>query len=477
MFIPFYIAVFFAPISFADWPSISTVWTDPFGLFLLLGLIAMLILHLLGEKIYIPKCKNFSVCFLFIAYHTIAVGILYFNLASYVFDTRLALQKYFVYIVFLSVMILIDVYIYNVLKRQTEGILLIAKILLISFILEMVYSIAQFMKIIGIPEMIEFVTNIGSYFGRGESGMQAYFLKLYGLTEEPSALANFIVFMLPWLLIIFYHVKKKHALKWSLIALIFLGLFVLIMTFSRTAYFAFILSVLIGCFIFKDELITSIKKEKNKLVIAMILLVVCANYLSNYIYNIWDAPINIEDMIDAVFSSFINSDERVSNSSNITRAAGMVAAINVFLDNPILGTGFGTLSLYQHEYYPSWAVNSIEVVEGMTIVTPESHLFREMPTTVIFRILAEGGIIAILIWTIMFMMIIIDCLKISKKVNKNQKIYIKCIAWMTIISQILAFNISYIFSYVYVLLFPIYWFIRDDFSKQLKNIEMMTYDK
>lgn len=470
MAIPLYIAVFFIPVVFVGWPSISTVWSDPFGICLIIGFFIMLIFHFCGMKIYMPRSKQLKIFLLFIAYHIITGIINYYDLASDVFDSRLVLQKYIIYIFFLCIMFGVDIYIYNVLKiKKSMKILLLSKVLLVALFLELVYSLIQFMGIIGMPMMIDLVTNIGPAFGRGELGMRAYFLKLYGFTGEPSSLANFIIFTFPWLLIIFYNIKNKMTLKIMFICLLVVDMFVLFMTFSRTAYFGAVLSCLIGILLFKKELINFIKKDIKKIITASIIFFCAINCIVSYILVEWKAPVNLDEMINVTIASFINEDERKTNGSNITRVAGMYAAVNAAADKPLLGCGFGTLSLYQNKYYPNWAVASEEIVNGLTVVESKTHGFREMPTMVIARTLAEGGIIGMLIWIMMFLVIIIDCLKLNKKSVGIKSVYIRCVAWMAIISQILAINTSYIFSYIYVLLFPIYWSIRDDIYSEYEK--------
>ena len=150
-------------------------------------------------------------------------------------------------------------------------------------------------------------------------------------------------------------------------------------------------------------------------------------------------------MVDQLLTSFLDPQERAASSSNITRTGGMMAGIKIFFDHPLLGTGFGTQSLYQAEYYPIWAKDSEEVVSGLSVVEPTTHRYREMPSVLLTRVLAEGGIIGFFIWLLMFAYIVYDCVYMWKHTPyHNDILFFKSIAWMVCISQLLSFNINYI---------------------------------
>ena len=450
----------------------TTVLSNEFSVLLLIGTGLMILALLAGIHIYIPKNKQYQYFLSFFVYHVIACFFLMPSLISYVFDGRNAFSKSVLYLFFFLIMNCIMLYIYNMLRSDRHIYKKISVILLAAFFIQMVYSSIQLLKMMGVPFAIDFITTTGPIFGRGIDSMKAYWLKLYGLTEEPSALANYIIFMMPWLLIAKSFIQKNNIfIKAIYLLLIALGMVILFFTFSRTAYFGALIAILIGALIFKSEIKYRLIHSKIKNICLIVIISSAITFIPTYVSSVWEASINVDDMVDQLLTSFLDPQERAASSSNITRTGGMMAGIKIFFDHPLLGTGFGTQSLYQAEYYPIWAKDSEEVVSGLSVVEPTTHRYREMPSVLLTRVLAEGGIIGFFIWLLMFAYIVYDCVYMWKHTPyHNDILFFKSIAWMVCISQLLSFNINYIFDPIFILLFPVYWDVHRRFISGEKII-------
>ena len=103
--------------------------------------------------------------------------------------------------------------------------------------------------------------------------------------------------------------------------------------------------------------------------------------------------------------------------SNISRSSMQKAALNIGIDNPIIGVGLGQFGFYVNEYIPEGAKeNSYEVrnwIDTTVSVWPPVH-------SLYHRIFAEEGIIGLITY---FAFIVTICLKLFIKIiiNRNNK--------------------------------------------------------
>ena len=59
-------------------------------------------------------------------------------------------------------------------------------------------------------------------------------------------------------------------------------------------------------------------------------------------------------------------DDTVHDLSNIARYGSQIAALRMFLDNPVFGVGFGMFGFHATDYYPAWAWISMEIINWGT---------------------------------------------------------------------------------------------------------------
>lgn len=463
----FLIGIFFIAITIANFPmrSVMVVLSDEFSTCILLGMFVFLCQVIHRKKMLLPYNASFDLFLKFVIYCLLSGILLIPQMAARTYNHQLVLQKFVYYYIFLLIMCMMMIFIYNILHTTPEIYKKITHVFMFGLVLQLVYACIQFLKQIGNTQAINFIALTGPYFGRGIDSMSAYWLKLYGLTEEPSGLANYMVFIFPWLLFAFLQASHsehhKRIKQGSCFLIFFVMIFVLFFTFSRTAMLSFFLMLFISALIFHSQIMHAFIRKKIQVFISVVAVVSILSIIPSYISSIWDAPVSIDSMVEMTVNSIFSEEGRQSSDSNITRIGGMAASVRIWEDNPIIGCGFGTSRLYMAEYYPDWAKNSSEVVDGLTVVDNISYSYRELTSAVLPRLLAENGALGMMIWLLLWGYMMVHCYKIYPMVDSYKQDILKIIFLMIVAGFILSFNLNYIFSYEYLLFLPIYWDMMD----------------
>lgn len=119
-------------------------------------------------------------------------------------------------------------------------------------------------------------------------------------------------------------------------------------------------------------------------------------------------------------TSFSIKDDQLSNS-NKSRLGIYTASWLVFLENPIVGAGYGQQAFLAKDKYPDWAVkNNWEfrdkyLNENDPSFPPGYNLY--------LRLLAETGLIGLLIFALFSFMIVTRCLKLIKSDDDTIEIF------------------------------------------------------
>jgi len=165
-------------------------------------------------------------------------------------------------------------------------------------------------------------------------------LRSYGLTEHPNILGGCLALGLIILLSVYLHGRQNTRL--SIMLVMMLGLSALFVTFSRSAWLAFIIgaSILLGAVAHRREW----KKLQSGLWLALISLLVLTPLVWSYAGYV-GARLNVG-------GSFTKNP--YENRSIAERLLLDEAGIHIFLDKPFNGVGLGASALAIKKYFPDF---------------------------------------------------------------------------------------------------------------------------
>ncbi len=272
--------------------------------------------------------------------------------------------------------------------------------------------------------------------------------RVSGLAFEPSWLAGELAMLyFPWLAASILSKQYATSKKWIEWILLFGGLVLLVLTYSRgglliVAVAAFLTLLIAGRKRIRDawkwfiQRPSAEKKGRNIALRAGIVLLVVtflfgsAVFLSKqkYVSRLWEVS------ADSLPEYFI----KTSTGGRITYTW---ASASIFLDHPWLGTGLGCSGLRIYDNLPDWSLT--HVPEIAIQLTPKSKNYPN-PKDMYARLLAETGLIGTVIFLAFFLFIFGEALRLLQ--SKEYAIV----------------GIAGIFSWISVMMF---FLMQDSFAK------------
>lgn len=334
-------------------------------------------------------------------------------------------------LIFLGAML---IYYYNILIKKDNIISWIYKAFIYNFGLVSIYSIIQ---ILGMFELSDIANNIYHILQPYINiQLQPYELlypvrRVIGYSKEGSCFGNNLSVIFPWLMMGVVYLKKNNIIIFFLFLLVIFTIF----SYSRIAYFCILLEFF--C------MIVFIKPFRKKLFTlkSIFFISIILSATTFYIINSIDIDVVI-DKITGVFLSFSDEAEDNRMASNLTRLGLQYAAMQMFIDHPLIGVGIGQYQFNAVQYIPLWSYLSIEI---QRFLDPGDDLFYGSFNTHL-RILAETGIIGFILWISLALHGLKNYLYILKHEKNENKTIIKLII------------ISYIASFVGFMNFDIFEF-------------------
>ncbi|WP_462392766.1 O-antigen ligase family protein [Mitsuokella multacida] len=347
-----------------------------YPLFFGLG-IWMIRLILFHGRVLLPKEKSF---YFLGAFYLAAILSYVANIQDIfinVFKGQYATDRLIMQIASLTLTLLVPLYVYNTLKIPTEKIInWFFKCLLISFLLAGTYSSFE----------------IGAFFGSGiaenirtildtiihANTEDGYGLRLRSVCSEASSFGEYCAVLFPWLIGAIITKRKK----WFYLALFVYLILLNVLSLSRTAYAVFAIQTVVCIFVYR--------KYYKQIITFAILASIAVIFFMIQGGSVFD-NINVIDIL----STIVFFEGTTQEMSNLTRLGSQVAALNIFMDYPILGVGYGMYGFYAPDYYPNWAFLSAEILPRASNIPgspfPPVH-------SLIARLLAETGAIGIFFW-------------------------------------------------------------------------------
>jgi len=294
---------------------------------------------------------------------------------------------------------------WNVFKNYTlrEGFMKIRKVLLWSFVFVSVYGFFEigilFFKlnflrpIWDLFEYFPFINN--SFSGGGRMGISS-------VTFEVPSLGNYLIFVFPWMLS--YIFTEKNWLKFIPSVVV-----IILMLFSdaRAAFVVIIVQTI--CFILM--LLHDIRYRKTTIFGLQFTAVVLGVFVLLNSEKIYQSVGKKLDRIN--FSKNLTKD--VSNKS---RFGMQYATLKVFKENPVCGVGLGQVAYHMRYHYPYWATS-----DNWEFYMFQNEQHKPFPPTynIYTRLLAETGIIGVLLFLSLVSLPMYYTLMYWKKTNFNNK--------------------------------------------------------
>lgn len=276
----------------------------------------------------------------------------------------------------------------------------IRKVIYYSFIIVIIYSIIEILIVkFNMINLKKPLLNIFDYLPFVEAKTDLRLKRISSVTFEPPALGTYLITIFSWMCS--YIITSKSYFKF-LPALLVIGL--AFVSGSRAAFFIIIIQAIV--FVFAISQSYQYNKTFSKIVLASLVAI----SLGLLVY----AP-KIINYVDNEIQSFKLNDEDHS-LSNKSRFGIQYAMYQVFLDNPVIGTGYGQQAFDARSKYPSWAKrNNWEF--RLKYLNQNSKRFPP-GYNLYLRLAAETGALGLLGFLLVILYIMIWCYN-NLKMQKN----------------------------------------------------------
>jgi O-antigen ligase len=276
----------------------------------------------------------------------------------------------------------------------------IRKVIYYSFVIVIIYSIIEILIVkFNMINLKKPLLNIFDYLPFVEAKTDLRLKRISSVTFEPPALGTYLITIFSWMCS--YIITSKSYFKF-LPALLVIGL--AFVSGSRAAFFIIIIQAIV--FVFAISQSYQYNKTFSKIVLTSLIaisvgLLVYAPKIINY--------------VDNEIQSFKLNDEDHS-LSNKSRFGIQYAMYQVFLDNPVIGTGYGQQAFDARSKYPSWAKrNNWEF--RLKYLNQNSKRFPP-GYNLYLRLAAETGALGLLGFLLVVLYIMIWCYN-NLKMQKN----------------------------------------------------------
>lgn len=407
-FLVFLTGWFFFPFNdFKGYPFLGEYKNEAGAFFFMFGFLILIFQFLKNGDFKIPiNSRIFNVLLVFLLWclcttilNINTVWVSYFKQTSGIF--RFIRQ----YISIIISCIIFFLYYWNILesKKIYKLLFILRKTLLLSLIFVFIYGFLETLIEVFHIRPIRYFLKLFDFFpfldvnysGDGRISSVAY--------ESPS-LGNYLITISAWMFSYVLTSKKVYRFLPS-----FMVLFLAYFSGSRTALI--VISVQLFLFLMvlykmKDYRKVLINILVSVLLIATTLLVINGNSILK------DVDKKVESL-----SFFKNLKESNSNKS---RLGMQYASLQVFIEHPIIGVGYGQETYYKRFKYPLWATEGNWEFK----LFYNNHSIKSFPSAynIYTRFLAETGIIGISIWLYLIYLSITHSKRIFRSTVHNEKI-------------------------------------------------------
>lgn len=369
-------------------------------------IIILFIFTVKNREIYFKKSKELYLLMTYIGWIAISIIFNFSSILNNNLKDRSGISKLILQLMVLGFMILVFYSTDIIIKLKSISLYDLRKYIMISLIPVLIYGTIELLNLAGIINfswLIEKVSYLIQSYHRGV----VYTKGIRTVTGEVSYFAMYVSFALPWIAsYIFTEKEKKNKIIYSSITVYVILL--LIFSKSRTAYgIMFIQLALFSIFMLASKI-----KLGNKLVIIRAIGISIVMFL---ILNVTLLPKiggDPNSMTKLSVKSLVSSLTDPNNMSNVARFGLQQSAMKIGIDNPIMGVGIGQYGFYASDYLSERALSSHEVQYWINPQIKDSWppAFSLYP-----RILAEQGVVGIILWVVFLGYTLIKAIKALRK--------------------------------------------------------------
>ena len=332
--------IFFMPFNSWDGiPFLGEYYRDSCVLFF----IAAFLILLFKKKIKLPfHSPIFYILVIFFLWALLSTALNTETVSQYYFKQTSGTTRFIRQ--FLSLIIaafILPITFYNCfLNFETEKLLYkIRRVIYYSFIIVIIYSIVEVLIVkFNLQFLKKPVLNLFDYFPFVDAKTDLRLGRISSVTFEPPALGTYLITIFSWMCSYIITSKSyyKHIPSIAVILLAFIS-------GSRAAFFIILIQAIIFIAVISQS--QQYSKLFTKIIVALSITISTGLIIS--------AP-KIISYLDNEIQSFKldNADHSLSNKS---RFGIQYAMFEVFLENPIIGVGYGQQAFESRSKYPSWA--------------------------------------------------------------------------------------------------------------------------
>lgn len=413
----FILGVFFLPFN-SEPPSFMSFLgeysRESSPLFFLIGVVFLLINDLFRGKIYLPLNKQPYNLFLFFFAVILLSGLFNFwDISNYYFKQTPGWVRYLNQVMSVVLSPILFFYLFcNVIRDSgiVNSFLLIRRVFFCSLVIVTCYASLEFLIITYNINSLVPIINLFDYLPFVEVKLDYRLLRISSLTYEPPALGMYLITISGFMFSYILTNKKWYKFVPFLVVLI-----LVLLSKSRSAF------VIIFAQMFVAVMYAYMINSKFRLIFKRMIIVLAFIFVNILIFKNDAVVAAVKNRIKALdFSETTYKSDNYS-ISNKSRLGIQYANYLVFLENPILGVGWGQQSYESKNKYPDWAMkNNYEfsskyLNEDLKSFPPGYNLY--------LRVLTETGLIGFVTFMI-FILGVVFILISSLKKTKLENTYI-----------------------------------------------------
>ena len=406
----FLLGVFFIPFnSYQGISFLGEYRKDGAIIFFLLSFVLFFVDASFKMKIKIPRNNIlFQVLLLFVFWLIISTLLNINTVFSNYMKQTSGLTRFSRQLLALSIALILFITTYNVFNKFSikESFYLLRRVFLYSFIFVSLYSFFEVLIVVFNVSYLKNIFSVFDYFPFTETSLDLIYHRISSVSYEPPFLAIYLITIAGWMFS--YILTSKKNIKYLPTLIVF------ILTFfsgSRTA-----LIVVLFQFIIFIWIVFSASKKFNKIIQKFLIV---SSILALLIFML-----NREKIIESIETKIetLNFKKNIEKSiSNRSRFGIQYTSLLIFKENPILGVGFGQQGYHAKDKYPKWVTKKNYEFDLYYLNNKE----KSFPPgfNLYTRLLAETGIIGLLIFIFFIFLIFHQSKKLIKNKKKLDKVF------------------------------------------------------